>query len=58
VLCFVKGGWPILRPPDSFRGVLLESERSIRKLVNRSLGLDDSGIDRLVYLLGAAFPSE
>src|SRR4051812_43666407 len=29
VLCFVDGDWPIFRPPNEFRGVRLESERSI-----------------------------
>jgi hypothetical protein len=30
VLCFVNAEWPLFRPPDSYRGVRLESKRSIR----------------------------
>jgi hypothetical protein len=56
VLCFVKGDWPLLRPPTSFRGVRLESERSIRKFLTGSQQLDDRGIDRLAVLLSSAFP--
>jgi hypothetical protein len=56
VLCFVKGEWPLLRPPSSYRGVRLESERSIRKLVTRSQILDDAGIEGLARVLGSAFP--
>jgi hypothetical protein len=56
VLCFVSGEWPILRPPDSFRGVRLESERSIRKLVRSSQALEEATIGRLTSLLAEAFP--
>jgi hypothetical protein len=56
VLCFVAGEWPLLRPPDSFRGVRLESERSIRKLVRRSQALEQASIERVTRLLAEAFP--
>jgi Nuclease-related domain len=56
VLCFVEGEWPLLRPPDSFRGVSLESERSIRSLVTSRKVLDGTAIERLTRILATAFP--
>jgi hypothetical protein len=55
-LCFVDGDWPLFRPPESFRGVRLESERSIRKLVTNGRALDEGEIGRLAHLLSSAFP--
>jgi hypothetical protein len=56
VLCFVHGDWPILRAPDVFEGVRLESERSIKKLVTRLKQLDDREIDRLTTILASGLP--
>jgi hypothetical protein len=56
VLCFVHGEWPLLRPPPSFLGVRLESERSIAKLVGKTSIIDGDAIDRLAHVLAAAFP--
>jgi hypothetical protein len=56
VLCFVDGEWPLLRPPDSFRGVRLESERSIRKLVKGRQVLEQTTIEWLTRLLAEALP--
>ena len=36
VLCFLNVEWPLLSPPSKFRGVRLESHRSIKRLVTRS----------------------
>ncbi len=57
VLCFVRGEWPLLRRPNSFRGVRLEGTRSITKLVARPPVLDSTEIDRLARALAAAFPA-
>jgi hypothetical protein len=54
----VRGEWPLLRPPSSFRGVRLESERSIRKLVVGSQILDSGMIELLAHRLGAALPAK
>jgi hypothetical protein len=56
VLCFVRGEWPLLFPPDSYRGVRLEGTRSIKKLVVREHALDDAAIDSLARVLAAALP--
>ena len=56
VLCFVDGEWPLLRPPESFRGVRLEGTRSIRKLITSTQLLDGATIARLARILATAFP--
>ena len=56
VLCFVDGEWPLLRPPESFRGVRLEGTRSIRKLITSTQLLDSAAIERLARILATAFP--
>jgi hypothetical protein len=58
VLCFVNGEWPLFRPPDSYRGVRLESKRSIRELVTRGQVLDGAAIERLTRILANAFPTK
>ena len=58
VLCFVRGDWPLLRPPDSYRGVRLEGTRSIKNLVTNGQVLDIAEIDRLTRVLAAAFPAK
>ena len=56
VLCFVRGEWPLLFPPDSYRGVRLEGSRSIKKLIRRETLLDDAAVDRVWRGLAAALP--
>ena len=58
VLCFVGGSWPLLLPPNEFRGVRLESERSIRKLLVAASELDAEAIDRVARILAAALPAK
>lgn len=59
VLCFVKGDWPLLSPPSSFRGgVRLEGTRSITRLLANQRVLDPAAIDRLTRVLAAALPAK
>ena len=58
VLCFIDGEWPFFRPPKEFEGVRLETERSIRKLLNASEMLGAEEIVRLAGILAAALPSK
>jgi hypothetical protein len=58
VLCFVDGNWPMFRPPKSFNGVLLESERSITKRLSATSELDGSDIDRIASVLAEALPAK
>jgi hypothetical protein len=56
VLCFVRGEWPLLFPPEVYRGVRLEGTRSIKKLIARERVLDDAAIDSLTRILAGALP--
>lgn len=56
VLCFVRGEWPLLFPPETYRGVRLEGTRSIKKLIKGERVLDDAAIERLTRLLAVALP--
>jgi len=58
VLCFVDGEWPLLLPPESFKGVRLEGKRSIKKLISASSILGHDQIDRVGRILAAAFPAK
>jgi hypothetical protein len=57
VLCFVEADWPLFRAPESFRGVRLESPKSLWNLVTQSNDLDESAIDSIARALAAALPS-
>jgi hypothetical protein len=56
VLCFIDGEWPLLLPPESYKGVRLEGKGSIKKLVTKSRVLDAKQIERISRVLAAAFP--
>lgn len=56
VLCFVKGDWPLLSPPQWFRGVRIEGARSITRLIRSAQILDVVAIDRLTRQLALALP--
>lgn len=56
VLCFLRAEWPVFFPPDSFRGVRLESPRSIRRLVSSPTVLTEAQAQFLLALLAEAFP--
>jgi len=58
VLCFVRGEWPLISPPDSYREVRLEGTRSIRKLLRSAQVLDSAALKRLTRVLAAAFPAK
>lgn len=58
VLCFVDGEWPLLLPPESYKGVRLEGTRSIKKLIGEPRILDPEQIDQISRLLAVALPSK
>ena len=58
VLCFIDGEWPILLPPESYRGVRLEGKRSIKKLVGGRQVLDRDQIEGISRSLAVAFPAK
>ena len=56
VVCFIDGDWPLISPPEQYKGVRLEGMRSIKKqLVGASL-LEPEMISRCHHALAAAFP--
>lgn len=58
VLCFVDGEWPLLFPPESYKGVRLEGTRSIKKLIGGAPRLDSGQVNRLTRILATAFPAK
>ena len=55
VLCFIDGDWPLIAPPDVFRGVRLEGPKSLRRRLNGDL-FDGTAIAQLARTLAAALP--
>lgn len=55
VLCFIDGDWPLILPPDVFRGVRLEGPRSLRRRLAGE-ALDEPAITRLARILAGALP--
>ncbi len=58
VLCFTRADWPWFRPPSSFRGVLLESPRSLRRLVCGPRVIGAETVALVVRSLATAFPAK
>ena len=58
ILCFLEADWPLFGAPDVFRGVRLESNRSLkRRLVGQAV-LDDVRISELAAVLSVALPAK
>jgi Nuclease-related domain len=58
VLCFLEVEWPLLRPPNNFRGVRLESPRSIKQLLTAPPALSEPQADTLLEVLAEALPAK
>lgn len=56
ILCFVDGRWPRFGAPEVFEGVLLESERSIVKVLSEPFIHSVDQIDQIARALAKAFP--
>ncbi len=56
VLCFLNVEWPLLGAPESFRGVRIESHRSIKGVMTTSVQLTEPRTDHLVAVLSEALP--
>lgn len=56
ILCFVDGDWPLLFPPEVFKGVRLEGMRSIKKQLVGTPVLEREMISRIHHALASAFP--
>ena len=58
VLCFTRADWPWFRPASTFRGVLLESPRSLRRRVCGPRVIDPETVASAVRILAPAFPAK
>ncbi len=56
ILCFIDGEWPLIFPPEEFKGVRLESMKSIKKQLGGAPLLQPEMISRIHHTLAAAFP--
>ena len=56
VLCFVDGEWPLLFPPEEYKGVRLEGMRSIKRQLAATSVLEPEAIARIHQALAKAFP--
>jgi len=56
VLCFLEADWPMFGAPDEFRGVRLESPRSLQRLLTSRSVLDDAEIAALTGVIATALP--
>jgi Nuclease-related domain len=57
VLCFVDAEWPLLGGPREFRGVLIESDRSLRHRITEAGELDAEEVRQLAMVLAHRFPA-
>lgn len=56
VLCFVAADWPLFGAPDQFRGVRLESPKSLARLLTRQTVLDEDARSTITAQLATALP--
>jgi hypothetical protein len=58
VLCFLQGEWPLFGAAHEFRGVRLESVRSVKRLLTAGALLDDEQIGSVAAVLAEALPAK
>jgi len=58
VLCFIDGEWPLLRAPNEFHGVRLESVRTLLKALSQPGPLELTEVDKVSRALARALPSK
>jgi hypothetical protein len=58
VLCFLGAEWPLVGAPREFRGVRLESHRSLKRLVAEAPMMDEARVDQIARALAVALPSK
>jgi hypothetical protein len=58
VLCFLEADWPLLGAPNEFRGVRVESHRSLKRLLVAKTVLDGIQISELAKVLTVALPAK
>lgn len=57
VLCFIDAEWPLLGGPREFQGVLIESDRSLRRRATEAGELDSEGVRQMAMVLAHRLPA-
>ena len=57
VLCFIDAEWPLLGGPEEFMGVLVESERSLKRRVSRAGELAVDEVHEAAMVLARRLPA-
>ena len=57
VLCFIDAEWPLFGGPREFQGVLIESDRSLRRRVTEAGELDSEGVRQTAMALAHRLPA-
>ena len=57
VLCFIDAEWPLLGGPRDFQGVLIESDRSLRRRATEGGELDAEGVREVAMVLAHRLPA-
>jgi Nuclease-related domain len=57
VLCFVDAEWPLFGGPREFQGVLIESDRSLRRRATEAGALDSEEVRQMAMVLAHRLPA-
>ena len=57
VLCVIDAEWPLLGGPREFRGVLIESDRSLRRRASEAGELDAEEVRQVAMVLAHRLPA-
>ena len=57
VLCFIDAEWPLFGGPKEFEGVLIESDRSLRRRSTEAGELDVEGVREVAMVLAHRLPA-
>jgi hypothetical protein len=56
MLCFLEADWPLFNAPEEFRGVRIESDRSLKRLVMSTVVLEETPITDIASALATTLP--
>lgn len=56
VLCFLNAEWPLFRAPEEFRGVRLESHKSLKRILAGDTVIDDQRAAKIAARLSTRLP--
>ena len=58
VLCFIDGDWPLISPPNSFRGVRLEGPKSLAKALTATATIEAAAAEMITRSIAVALPAK